>query len=217
MIRIEGVSKSYEVRGGMRRVLDDVNLTVRRGQKVGILGLNGAGKSTLVRLLGGVTLPDQGIIERGMSISWPLALGGGFQGSLTGYDNLKFICRIYDADIEQALALAEDLAELGKYMYEPVKSYSSGMRSRLAFAISMSVEFDCYLVDEGFSAGDERFTERCNNEFLVKRADRSIVLVSHQAETVRKLCDTACVLHEQRLHHFDDVDEAYSYYRSIIC
>ena len=216
MIRVEGVSKSYEVRGGLRTVLRDINLTVRPGQKVGILGLNGAGKSTFIRLLGGVTLPDEGSIERDMSVSWPLALSGGFQGSLTGYDNLKFICRIYAADISDTLPFVEDFAELGRYLYEPVKSYSSGMRARLAFAISMSFEFDCYLIDEGFSVGDERFTARGHEELIVKRANRAIVLVSHQAETVRKLCDTACVLHEQRLHHFDDLDEAYSYYRSII-
>jgi capsular polysaccharide transport system ATP-binding protein len=216
MICVKGVSKSYEVRGGWRNVLQNVNLTVLPGQKLGILGLNGAGKSTLIRLLGGVTLPDEGSIERGMTVSWPLALGGGFQGSLTGYDNLKFVCRIYGADIEVTLPFVENFAELGKYLYEPVKSYSSGMRARLAFAISMSFEFDCYLIDEGFSVGDERFTSRGHEEWIVKRADRAVVLVSHQVETVRKLCDTACVLHERHLHHFDDVDEAYSYYRSVI-
>ncbi len=216
MIRVEHVSKAYEVRGGHRTVLNDINLSVGRGQKVGILGLNGAGKSTLIRLLGGVTLPDEGTIERGMSISWPLALDGGFQGSLTGYDNLKFICRIYGAEIDTVLPFVQDFAELGKYLYEPAKSYSSGMRSRLGFAISMAIEFDCYLIDETLAVGDERFKARCHEELIVKRADRALVLVSHQADTIRSLCDTACVLHNQQLHHFVDVDEAYTFYRSIV-
>ncbi len=216
MIRVEGVSKSYEVRGGWRTVLHDINLVVERGQKIGVLGLNGAGKTTLIRLLGGVSLPDAGTIERGMSISWPLALDGGFQGSLTGYDNLKFICRIYGSDIDTVLPFVEDFAELGKYLYEPAKSYSSGMRSRLGFAISMAIEFDCYLIDETLAVGDERFRARCHEELIVKRADRSLVLVSHQAETIRELCDKAFVLHEQTLHHFDDVDSAYTFYRSVV-
>jgi capsular polysaccharide transport system ATP-binding protein len=215
-MRVKGVSKSYEVRGGWRTVLNNINLVVERGQKIGILGLNGAGKSTLVKLLGGVSLPDEGTIERGMSISWPLALDGGFQGSLTGYDNLKFICRIYGADIETVLPFVEEFAELGKYLHEPSKSYSSGMRSRLGFAISMAIEFDCYLIDETLAVGDERFRARCHDELVVKRADRSLVLVSHEAETIRELCDRAYVLHEQTLHHFDDVDSAYTFYRGIV-
>ncbi len=213
---MKGVSKSYEVRGGWRTVLHDINLVVERGQKIGVLGLNGAGKSTLIKLLGGISLPNEGTIERGMSISWPLALDGGFQGSLTGYDNLKFICRIYNSDIDTVLPFVEEFAELGKYLYEPAKSYSSGMRSRLGFAISMAIEFDCYLIDETLAVGDERFRARCHDELIVKRADRSLVLVSHQAETIRELCDRACVLHEQTLHHFKDVDSAYAFYRSIV-
>lgn len=216
MIRVDHVSKAYEVRGGFRTVLNDINLSVIKGQKVGILGLNGAGKSTLVRLLGGVTLPDEGTIDRGMTISWPLALDGGFQGSLTGYDNLKFICRIYGAEIDAVLPFVQDFAELGKYMYEPAKSYSAGMRSRLGFAISMAIEFDCYLIDETLAVGDERFKARCHEELIVKRADRALVLVSHQADTIISLCDTACVLHNQHLHHFGDVDEAYTFYRGIV-
>ncbi len=216
MIRVTHVSKAYEVRGGSRIVLNDINLSVARGQKVGILGLNGAGKSTLIRVLGGVTLPDEGTVERGMSVSWPLTLDGGFQGSLTGYDNLKFICRIYGADIETVLPFVQEFAELGKYLYEPAKSYSSGMRSRLGFAISMAIEFDSYLIDETFAVGDERFKARCYDELIVKRADRALVLVSHQADTIRSLCDIACVLHNQQMHHFGDVDEAYTFYRSIL-
>jgi capsular polysaccharide transport system ATP-binding protein len=216
MIVVEGVSKSFEFRGGWRTALREVNLVVKPGKKVGILGLNGTGKSTLIRLIGGVDLPDQGRIERGMSVSWPLALDGGFQGSLTGYDNLKFICRIYGSDIDVVLPFVEEFAELGKYLYEPCKSYSSGMRARLGFAISMAIEFDCYLIDESLAVGDERFRERCHEELIFKRADRALVLVSHQAETVRELCDQACVLHEQTLHHFDDVDIAYAFYRSIV-
>lgn len=140
MIRLENVVKSYPVQSGRRNVLDGVNLTVKMGEKIGILGRNGAGKSTLIRLLGGVELPTSGSITRTMSISWPLAFSGAFQGSLTGADNVRFVCRVYNTDYEKAMELVDSFAELGKYLYEPVKVYSSGMRARLAFAISMAVE-----------------------------------------------------------------------------
>lgn len=212
MIRLENVNKRYRTQAGWKTVLKNVNLTLERGQKLGILGRNGAGKSTLIRLMSGVEPPTQGAVFRSMSISWPLAFGGGFQGSLTGMDNLRFICRVYGADIERVRKYVEDFAELGVYMQEPVKKYSSGMRARLAFALSMAIEFDCYLIDEVLAVGDQRFRERCQIELFEKRKDRAMIYVSHSAASVKKLCDSACVLEQGMLYNFGNMDEAFDYY-----
>jgi capsular polysaccharide transport system ATP-binding protein len=214
MIRLENVSMHYRTRQGRRTVLDRVNLTLQRGQNVGILGRNGAGKSTLVRLLAGAIQPTSGRIHRGMSVSWPLAFNVAFQTHLTGLDNLKFVCRIYNVDYEPLIPFVEQFAELGVYFREPVQHYSSGMVTRLAFALSMAIEFDCFLIDEILVVGDKRFHKRCHEELFVKRKDRSFILVSHEPNIIRSLCQTACVLHDGRLHHFKSVEEAYNFYES---
>ena len=193
-------------------MLDSINLQVSAGEKIGILGRNGSGKSTLIRLISGAERPTRGHIHRGMSISWPLAFGGAFQGSLTGLDNLRFICRIYGAEIEPAIPFVEAFAELGVYLREPVKSYSSGMRARLAFAISMAVEFDCFLIDEIIAVGDSRFHEKCQYELFEKRKDRTMILVSHDPTYIRNHCQRAGVLVAGKLHSFDEVDEAFEFY-----
>jgi capsular polysaccharide transport system ATP-binding protein len=184
-----------------------------RGEKIGILGRNGAGKSTLIRILSGVEKPDTGKVSQGMSISWPLAFGGGFQGSLTGLDNLKFICRVYGVDFHAKRDFVEEFAELGKFFREPTRSYSAGMRSRLAFAISMAVEFDCFLIDEIISVGDARFHAKCQAELFEKRKDRAWIMVSHQSDNIRSHCDRAGVLHNGSLRMFDDVEEAFDHYK----
>lgn len=214
MIRMNDVNKYYRMGHGYRRILRDVNLTLERGDKIGVLGRNGAGKSTLIRVVSGAELPSSGHIERGMSVSWPLAFSGAFQHSLTGYDNLKFICRIYDVDYVSVLPFIQDFSELGAYLYEPAHSYSAGMRARLAFALSMVVEFDCFLIDEIVSVGDSRFTERCHQELFVKRADRAMMIVSHDAGYIRQHCNRAAVLSAGRLLHFATIDEAYDYYQA---
>lgn len=213
MITLNNVTKVYSTRQGPRTVLDGINLRVAKGEKVGILGRNGAGKSTLIRLISGAELPTSGHIHRGISISWPLAFGGAFQGSLTGLDNLRFICRIYGADIEPAIPYVEEFSELGAYLREPVKKYSAGMRARLAFAISMAIEFDCFLIDEIVSVGDSRFHEKCHIELFEKRKDRAMILVSHDAGYIRAHCDHAAVLVAGRLHSFDQVDDAFAFYQ----
>lgn len=213
MIVLDNISKVYDTRQGPRTVLDGINLRVAKGEKIGILGRNGAGKSTLIRLIGGAELPTRGHIHRGISISWPLAFGGAFQGSLTGLDNLRFICRIYGADIKPAISYVEEFSELGAYLREPVKKYSSGMRARLAFAISMAVEFDCFLIDEIVAVGDSRFHEKCHIELFEKRKDRAMILVSHDAGYIRAHCDHAAVLVAGRLHTFDQVDDAFTFYQ----
>ncbi|KGQ45223.1 ATP-binding protein [Gallibacterium anatis] len=212
MISVEHVYKKYQTRTGSVTVLNDINFSLKKGEKIGILGRNGAGKSTLIRLISGVEAPTSGIIRREMSISWPLAFSGAFQGSLTGMDNLRFICRIYNADIEYVKAFTESFSELGRYLYEPVKNYSSGMKARLAFALSLSVEFDCYLIDEVIAVGDSRFSDKCRYELFEKRQDRSIILVSHSPNAIRQYCDNAMVLDQGKMLQFPSIDEAYQYY-----
>jgi len=214
MIVVHGVTKVYGTRQGPRRVLDDVSLTVRKGERLGIIGRNGSGKSTLIRLLGGAELPTRGRITRDMSVSWPLAFGGAFQAYLTGMDNLRFVCRVYGVDYKQAIPFVEEFSELGSYLREPVRHYSSGMRARLAFALSIAIEFDCFLIDEVTAVGDSRFHDRCRAELFEKRKDRALILVSHDANTISANCDHAAVLVNGKLHAFDGVKEAQEFYLS---
>ena len=216
MISVEHVSKRYPTRSGWRDVLKDVSFTLNKGEKVGILGRNGAGKSTLIRLVSGVEPPTTGEIKRTMSISWPLAFSGAFQGSLTGMDNLRFICRIYDVDMDYVRDFTEDFSELGQYLYEPVKRYSSGMKARLAFALSLAVEFDCYLIDEVIAVGDSRFADKCKYELFERRKDRSIILVSHSYSAMKQYCDNAMVLDAGHMYHFDNMDAAYQHYNALL-
>jgi capsular polysaccharide transport system ATP-binding protein len=212
MIKLEHVTKRYGTRQGDMTVLDDVNLAIHPGEKVGILGRNGAGKSTIIRLISGAEQPSSGRIIRNMSVSWPLAFGGAFQGTLTGLDNLRFICRVYGTTAEDKIPFVQEFSELGKYFREPVKHYSAGMRGRLAFAISMVVEFDCFLIDEVISVGDARFHDKCQHELFEKRSDRAMIMVSHEAHNIREHCTRACVINNGRLYEFPDIDTAYEYY-----
>lgn len=216
MITLDKVSKAYQTRHGSTQVLEQVSMTISPGEKVGILGRNGAGKSTLIRLLSGAEMPTSGNVNRQMKVSWPIGFAGGFQGSLTGYDNLKFICRVYGIDYEEKVPFIHEFTELGKYLREPVKTYSSGMKSRLAFGISMAIEFDCYLIDEALAVGDGRFRERCYQEIFVKRQDRALVIVSHQAETIKRHCNTVYILHNGAVEKFSSVEQAYSNYNELL-
>ncbi len=215
MIKLENIIKTYPVRGGRRVVLDNINFTLEKGEKIGIVGRNGAGKSTLVRILGGVERPTSGRIIRDMSISWPLAFGGAFQGTLTGADNVRFVCRVYNTDFHRAMEIVESFAELGKYLYEPVKVYSSGMRARLAFAISLATEFECYLIDEVLSVGDANFHHKCQVELFEKRADRSMIIVSHELHNIKEHCNKVAVMNAGKLTVFEDVDEGFEVYNSL--
>lgn len=217
MLDIRDVTKYYPIHHGRdkRIILDRVSLQVKKGEKWGIMGRNGAGKSTLIRIISGSEFPNSGEISRTMSISWPLAFGGAFQGSLTGKDNTRLISRVYGVDFHKMLAYVEEFAELGQYLGEPVKSYSSGMSARLAFAISMAIEFDCYLIDEVMSVGDHRFTEKCNVDLFEKRADRAMIIVAHQTDLIRARCDHAALIENGRLKAYEDVDQAIQEYEAL--
>jgi capsular polysaccharide transport system ATP-binding protein len=216
MIRATGLCKDYHSEtGGWRRVLNDVSLTVMPGEKVALLGRNGAGKSTLIRLLGGVELPSAGTIERTMTVSWPVGLEGGVGGTMTGNDNIRFMARIYNKKFEDIRDYVDDFAQLGKFLSEPVRTYSTGMRARLNFALSFAIDFDCYLIDEIIAAGDQRFQRRSQEEVFEKRADRSLILASHIPEIVKQYCSRALIIHHGRAKMFDDLDLAAEIYNDL--
>jgi capsular polysaccharide transport system ATP-binding protein len=215
MIRAIELTKEYQTEGRVHRALSAISFTLDRGEKLAVVGRNGAGKSTLIRLLGGIELPTGGFIEQTMSLSWPLGLQGGFQGSLTGNDNMRFIARIYGKPFDDIKAYVDDFAELGRYLSEPVKTYSLGMRARLAFALSLAIDFDCYLIDEVIAAGDQRFQRRSYEELFEKRADRSLVLASHIGDVLKTYCSRALVLHHGQGSLFDDVDLALQVYNDL--
>ncbi len=213
-VDLRGVDKSYRTRRGLTPILKGVNLSIGPGEHLGILGQNGSGKSTLIRLLSGIERPTSGSVHRGMSVSWPLAFAGAFLGALTGLDNVRFVCRLYGVDPKEKLPFIEDFSELGKYLREPLRSYSSGMRARLAFAVSMAVDFDCYLIDEVIAVGDDRFRRKCQVELFEKRADKALLIVSHSPDFIREHCHRASVLVAGELTNFDNVDDAYTFYSS---
>jgi len=216
VIHVENVTKVYHTRKGRHVVLDDINFKLDRGRNIGILGRNGAGKSTLIRLISGAESPTSGRIHRNMSVSWPLAFGGAFQPNMTGLDNLKFVCRIHGVDYRPMVPWVEDFTELGIYFREPVQHYSHGMLTRLAFALSMAVEFDCFLIDEAMVVGDRRFHDRCHEEMFHKRKDRAFILVTHEAHVIKLYCESACVLHDGKLLPFPTVDAAYDFYNEAV-
>lgn len=207
---VEGLSKTY--RGSHKSLFKDLNFSLARSGRLAILGRNGQGKSTLIKILGGVLPSTAGRVLWRMSSSWPIGFGGGFQGSLSGLDNVRFLSRIYDRDFVEVLERVESFAELGASLKEPVKIYSSGMRARLAFGLSLAIDFDCYLIDELIAVGDARFHRKCNEELFAKRADRAYVMASHDMNTIRDHCDRALVIESGKAKIFDDVEEAIDVY-----
>jgi capsular polysaccharide transport system ATP-binding protein len=216
MVKIEGLCKDYpSEQGGYRRVLNQISFALSKGEKIAVLGRNGAGKSTLIRLLGGIELPTSGTIERTMSVSWPVGLTGGIHGVLTGNDNIRFIARVYGKPFRQLRDYVDDFAQLGKFLSEPVKTYSTGMMGRLNFALSLAVEFECYLIDEIMAAGDQNFQRRSHEELFEKRVDRSLIMASHIPDLIKSYCSRALVLHRGRGKIFDDLDLALDIYQAL--
>jgi capsular polysaccharide transport system ATP-binding protein len=210
MIQFSRVSKTYHGRGLRKQVLKDLSFTIQPGDALALCGANGAGKSTLLRLIAGVEHPTSGRVSRRMSVSWPIGFTSCFQGSLTGADNARFIARIYGRRTEQLLRFVEDFAQLGPYLGQPVKTYSAGMQARLAFGISLAIDFDCYLVDEITAAGDQRFRQRCHDALTRRRAEGTLIMVSHSFETLDAYCTRGAVLQDGRLAFYDTVAEAWA-------
>ena len=208
MIVFENVAKTYHIQKFQKHVFSNLNFTIERGDSIGICGANGAGKSTLMRLIAGVELPTGGRVIRSMSTSWPIGYASCFQSSLTGADNARFIARIYKQDEDELLAFVEDFAQLGPYLHQPVHAYSSGMGARLAFGISLAINFECYLVDEVTGAGDERFRVRCEEALLQRRDNATLVMISHDPGTLRQYCQRGAVVYGGTVTFFDSIDEA---------
>lgn len=215
MIICKNITKSYAHGSRRKDVLKGVNFSVERGDRVGLLGRNGAGKSTLIKLIGGVEMPTSGKIIRGMTISWPLGFTGAFQGSLTGYDNARFIARIYKREYADIRGYIEDFTELGRQLHMPVKTYSSGMRARLAFGLSLAIEFECYLIDEVILVGDQNFQRKCHAEMFGKMQDRTMIVASHSPDFIRENCNKAVILKEGSAELYDDMDHALSLYHQL--
>jgi capsular polysaccharide transport system ATP-binding protein len=215
MIRFDNVSKIYPVQGGRKLVLDSITAEFPKGKNTAILGSNGAGKSTLMRLMSGAELPDIGAIERSGSVSWPLGFGGGLHGSMTGQENVAFLARVYGQDFAEMLDFVQDFAEIGSNMNEPVRTYSSGMKARVAFGMSMAMAFDFYLIDEVIAVGDAAFKRKCKLVLGDRLSNSTVLLVSHSSSLMKDFCDHGCVLIEGRLVEFNRLDEAIAVYEEM--
>lgn len=216
MIELLGVEKSYHTRHGLRPIIRPTNLAIYRGANTAVLGLNGAGKSTLLRLISGVERPTRGKIVKDVTVSSPLGLTGAFSGNLTGAQNLKFVCRIYELDIAETTDFVRDFSELGPYFYEPINTYSSGMRARLLFGLSMAIDFQVYIIDEGLSVGDAAFRRKCRDAFAARRSRSDLIMTSHSMSTIRDFCTTAVVIDDGHVVPFQDLDAAEEFYMEVL-
>lgn len=214
-VRMRNVVKDYDTLVGRKRVLDGISFDVAQGEKIAVLGRNGSGKSTLVRIIGGVEHPTRGSVERGLFMSWPLGFGGGLEGAMSGMDNIRFISRIYGKSASDIHAFVDDFAELGRQLYIPVVNYSSGMRMRLSFALTLAIDFECFLIDEVLAVGDQRFHQKCFDALFVKRRECAMILVSHDMNMIRGFCNKALVLKSGRGRVFEDLELALSIYASL--
>lgn len=212
MISLDRVTKAYPINNGLRLVLNEVSLDFPARTNVGIVGNNGAGKSTLLRIIAGVEAPDEGRVTRHGRVSWPIGFAGGFNGSMSGEENCRFVARIYGESVDDVVGFAKEFAELGDYFEMPVKTYSSGMRARLAFGLSMAIDFDVYLVDEVTAVGDASFQRKCRKTFEARRGRSSVIIVSHNPKTIREYCDTCAVLQQGQVVLCNNIDEAQRIY-----
>lgn len=217
MFELRNVTKSYLTPKGRRYVFRNLSLSIPPGKNIGLIGRNGAGKSTLMRLLGGADIPDSGSVATDRSISWPVGLTGGFQGSMTGRENIKFVCRVYGAtgdDMRDKIRYVQEFAEIGDWIDEPIKTYSSGMRSRVAFGLSMAFDFDYYLIDEVMSVGDAQFKRKCADVFQEKLQQSKVVLVTHNMNEVKKICDIVLLVRNGEIQVYEDVAEGIKAYNA---
>lgn len=216
MIRLENLTKSFRIRGERKVVIDNLNLTLPSGKSLALLGRNGAGKSTLLEIIAGIQRPDSGRVITDGTMSWPVGFGGSFHRELTGAQNVRFIARIYGVDTEALLAFVDDFAELGRSFHMPVRSYSSGMKSRLTFGASMGIHFDTYLVDETTAVGDASFKRKSKAVFADRMRQSSAIMVNHSMRQVRKFCNAGLVLEKGRLQYFEDLEEAIALHEAML-
>lgn len=215
MIQLQNVFKFFRTEGHTKIILDHVSATFQSGKSYGLLGVNGAGKSTTLRMIAGTELPNSGKIRRSVRVSWPIGFAGGFHPQMSGRENVKFVARAYGEDVRQVLDFVEDFSELGDYIDSPIKTYSSGMAARLAFGLSMAIDFECYLIDEVTAVGDARFQARCNAAFNARRARADLIVVSHSMATIKDYCDSGAVIVDGQMLMFDEVDKAIEVYNRL--
>ncbi|MCK5854790.1 MAG: ABC transporter ATP-binding protein [Sulfurovaceae bacterium] len=218
MIELTNVSKWFQTKQGKKIILKNVTLTIPSHKNIAILGRNGTGKSTIMRMLGQIEFPNEGTIISNKSFSWPMGLGGGFIGNMSGRANVKFVCRLYGKSREEIVEIVDFLkkfSELGAYFDMPVKTYSSGMKSRLSFGLSLSFDFDYMIIDETLSVGDARFKKKSKEALLKKIESCNILLVSHDMKTLKELCDTGIVVDSGKIEYFEDVTKAITRYEEI--
>jgi capsular polysaccharide transport system ATP-binding protein len=208
MIKFDRATKYVTTKGIRKTILKDASVVFSRGRSIGLLGRNGAGKSTLLRLIAGTLRLDGGRIVKEGRISWPLGFQGSFQGSLTGEQNVRFVARIYGVDTGELADYVEDFAELGPFYRAPVGTYSSGMKARLAFGLSMGIKFDYYLVDEITAVGDANFKKKCHDVFRTRLQGSDVIMVSHSTSTVREYCSSGVVLEGGALTYYEDIEDA---------
>ena len=216
MIEFQDISKGFWVRGKYQPVIRNLNLTLPSGRSLALLGRNGAGKSTLLSMVAGTMRPDTGQIISDGSISFTVGYAGSFHGEMTGAQNTRFVARIYGVDSDELTDFVEDFAEIGKHFHMPVRTYSSGMKSRLAFGISMGIKFDTYLIDEATATGDERFKRKSREVFRARMAESSAVMVSHSMGEIRNFCDAGLILHQGEIEFFDDVEDAIKRHQELL-
>ena len=213
MIRLSNISKIYRQEGLTIRAIEGLSLTVGLHDRVGVIGKNGAGKSTLVRLIGGAELPTEGVIERAMSVSWPLAMRGGMSPHLSGLGNIRFLSRIYQLPYGEMVEKVAEFSDLGDRLNDPISTYSSGMRAKFSFGVSLTIEFDCYLIDEVVAVGDKIFRQKCRRELLERRAKRSLIMVAHQPNTIQEYCNICLLMENGRIvDRFDTADRSWRKY-----
>jgi capsular polysaccharide transport system ATP-binding protein len=214
-IVVNKLVKDFHTEVGHRRVLDEISFQVKMGERLAILGRNGAGKSTLISILCGLQQPTGGGIHRGLSMSWPIAIDGAVQGEMTGYDYARFMLRIYNAPFEEKFDFVQQFADIGKQIHMPMRFYSTGMRARLAFALSFAIDFDCILIDEVLAVGDQSFHKRCNEMLFEKRKNNAMIIAIHDPGFVRERCTAALVLKGGRGRVFRDVELATAIYETL--
>lgn len=213
MIRLDSVTKSYRVKDVQKLILDDVSFEFPAGENIAIMGHNGAGKSTLMRMIAGIELPSVGIIRRDEKVSWPLGFASGFNGLMTGTENVRFVSRIYGEDSDRVLDAVKSFSELGRSIDLPIETYSSGMKARLAFGLSLAIDFDCYLIDEITAVGDRRFKTKSADALNEKIRDARVLMISHSEKTIRDYCQMGVLLYNAKLYYYTSVEDLIKDYR----
>ena len=208
MIIFENVTKRFRTAGRPKVIVENESFVIPDGARIGLLGRNGAGKSTLMRMIAGIAAPDRGRVRRTNLVSWPLGFAGSFHTAMTGAQNTRFVARLYGRDTREMSDYVEEFAELGDYFHMPVRSYSSGMKARLAFGVSMGIAFDCYLVDEITAVGDTNFRRKAQAVFDTRLGTSDVIMISHSPTSLKRFCTSGIVLADGRMTYYENIDDA---------